>query len=441
MEPTRLRLGIRREDKNRWEKRVPLTPSHVRALVQDGFDVRVQPSGLRAFADDAYAAAGARLVDDLSSCPIVMGVKEIPVDQLAAGKTYVFFSHTVKGQAHNMPMLRRLMDLRCSLVDYERVVDRSKRRLIFFGRHAGLAGTVETLRALGQRWRAMGIETPFAQLSPAYEYGGLAAALAHMKTVGAAIREHGLPTACCPLVIGVAGYGNVAQGVAEMMAPLHPVDAAPAELSTLPRGDGQTVYRVVFREEDMVRRRDGAFNLAEYYEAPQHYRGVFEQYLPHLTVLVNAIYWTPKYPVLVSLDAVRALYGSNAAPPRLQVLGDITCDIGGAIACTVRATEPDNPVYVWEPKTGATVDGVIGDGPVVMAVDNLPCEFPVEASEDFGRGLLPFVPSLIRAADAGLTRSALDSGTLPEEIAQAVIVAGGELAPSYQYLAKAVEDS
>jgi len=146
------KIGIRREDKNRWERRVPLIPKHVKELIEShGIDVTLQPSSIRIFSDEEYLQAGAKIQEDLSACHIIFAVKEIPADFFQPGKTYVFFSHTIKGQKKNMPMLKRMMELGCNLIDYEKVIDEKGRRLIFFGRHAGLAGMIDTLWALERR--------------------------------------------------------------------------------------------------------------------------------------------------------------------------------------------------------------------------------------------------------------------------------------------------
>ncbi len=148
-------IGIRREDKNIWERRVPLTPEDVKCLVEKGVDLVIQPSGNRAFTDEEYRLAGARLEENLSNCQIMLAIKEIPKEYFMKGNTYVFFSHTIKGQEHNMPMLRTLLDLKCQLIDYERVVDDKNRRLIFFGKYAGLAGMIDS------RSRRNSISEPF----------------------------------------------------------------------------------------------------------------------------------------------------------------------------------------------------------------------------------------------------------------------------------------
>jgi saccharopine dehydrogenase (NAD+, L-lysine-forming) len=430
-------IGIRREDKNRWERRVPIAPAHVATLVrQHNLRIVVQPSPIRIFADSQYEAAGATLQEDVSSADILLAVKEIPLELLRPGKTYLFFSHTIKGQPHNMPLLRRLLDLGCQLIDYERVVDDQKRRLIFFGEYAGMAGMIDTLRALGQRLAWEGHATPLVDVQPTYEYANLADAQQAIRAVAQRILEEGWPLALAPLVIGVAGYGNVSRGAQAILELLPTRRITPAELFALgQRGDVQrnVLYVVVFKEEDTVEpvAANQPFDLQEYFQHPERYRSRFEMYLPFLTVLVNCIYWTPAYPRLVTKQAARHLY-AGARPPRLRVIGDISCDIEGAIEPTITATEPDAPSFVWDPVRDAASEGVAGNGPVIMAVDNLPCELPAESSTAFGDALQPFVPALA-ACDF---RADFELCALPPELKRATIVYHGDLTPDYRYLEK-----
>ena len=428
------RIAIRREDKNQWERRAPLTPDQVTKLVEHGLDFSVQPSAIRAFADDEYYQAGAAVLDDISEADVVLAIKEIPVELLESGKTYLFFSHTIKGQPHNMPLLKRLLELNCQLIDYERVVDTQNRRLIFFGEHAGLAGMIDTLHVLGQRLAWEGINTPFAAVKPTYEYADLPAAQHAIRAVGQRILEEGLPVELLPFVIGIAGYGNVSRGAQAILDLLPIREIAPAELESLAEADNvyrNFIYKVVFKEEDTVEpvAPDQSFDLAEFFEHPDRYRSKFSPYLPHLSVLVNCIYWDTPYPRLLTKATARHLYQAGH-PPRLRVIGDISCDIEGAIEPTIKATSPDNPAYTWNPASDTALDGVAGDGPVIMAVDNLPCELPIEASTSFGQALLPFIPALA-ACDFSVDFEACD---LPPELKGATIVYHGELTPDYRYL-------
>lgn len=428
-------IGIRREDKSRWERRVPLIPSHVRELKKDrGMRFIVQPSPIRVFADDDFRLEGAKLQEDLGPCQVIMAVKEIPAEMFAPGKAYVFFSHTIKGQAANMPMLRRMIELKSTLIDYERIVDDRDRRLVFFGRQAGEAGMVDTLWALGQRLRQEGIANPFEPLEPMHRYRSLVEAKEVLAEIGAGIRRDGLPAALVPLIVGFTGYGHVSQGAQEMLDLLPSDEVEPEEFqSFVGRGEFSPyrVYKSVFFEPHLVRPRDPsrAFDLQDYYARPESYEPVFEDYVPAMTIVVNGIFWTKRYPRFVSKGFLRWLYGAPVRP-RLRVIGDISCDIDGAMESTARATDQDQPVYVYDPVTDTAVPGFEGNGPVVMAVDNLPAEMPLESSVFFSQTLKPFLPAL-GAADFAGTFEACD---LPEPIKRAVVLFKGEFPPSYRYM-------
>ncbi|RLC94767.1 MAG: hypothetical protein DRI77_10705 [Chloroflexi bacterium] len=428
-------LGVRREDKNIWERRVPITPEHVRQL-QEEHDIKVwvQPSEIRVFRDEEFVQAGARVEEDLSPCPVVLAVKEIPAHFFRPGHTYVFFAHVIKGQPYNMPMLSALLELGCQLIDYEKATDKQGRRLIFFGRHAGLAGMIDTLWALGQRLDWEGIPNPFSDLRQTRYYDGLDEAKAAVTAVGERIAREGLPEQITPLICGFAGYGNVFRGANEIIELLPVREVEPREVAAVSQSSDyarDVVYKVVFKEKHTVEPvpPDARFELQDYYDHPEKYRPVFNAYLPHLTLLVNCTYWEPKYPRLVTKADVKQLYGETE-PPRLHVIGDISCDIEGAIESTVKCTEPGDPVYVYDPFEDRAVDGFEGRGPVVLAVDILPSELPREASEYFGDVLMQYIPAIARA-DYSVPFEKL---ALPPEIKRAVIVYQGELTPDYRYL-------
>ncbi len=425
-------IGIRREDKDAWEARVPLVPDDLGALMRAcEMSVTVQPSPQRVFTDDDFAGVGAVIDEDLGGCEIVLAVKEIPKDFFEPGKTYVFFSHTIKGQPYNMAMLRRMMELGCQLIDYERITDDRDRRLISFSRYAGLAGAVDTLWALGRRLAWEGLSpNPFATLAQTHTYGGVDAALEAVTECGRQIKAEGVPEELRPFVIGVTGYGRVSQGAQEVIDALAPVTVAPDDLEALAGvpGDARQVHKVVFREEDMVA-GPSPFDVDDYYRRPERYRGTFARFLPALAALVNAVYWEERYPRLVTKDEMRALW-EGPGRPRLTVIGDVSCDIDGSVEFTVKETHVDDPVYVWDPMTDEATDGVAGRGPVVLAVGNLPCELSRDASQAFSHTLATFLPALL-AADMDAPYEKLD---LPVELKRALILHHGELTPDYSYL-------
>lgn len=434
-------IGIRREDKNKWERRVPVVPADMAdSIAVEKLQFVVQSSSLRAFTDDAFRKAGARVDDSLDSCGVVLAVKEIPSRLFRKGVTYVFFTHTVKGQRHNMGMLRRLMALKCNVIDYERIVNAAGQRLIFFGRHAGLAGMIDTLWGVGQRLAFERVKpNPLAEVKLAHQYPNLAAAMDHLRRIGAQIAREGLPDGLAPFVVGFTGYGNVSAGAQEVLDTFPVETIAPEALAGLHARHAcatDKIYKVVFREEHMAQPVDGGpFDLQTYYRHPERYRAAFDTYLPHLTVLMNCIYWDRPYPRLITKAALKQMFALSGGA-RLKAIGDISCDIEGAIEATVKATEPDNPVYVYEPEHDRAVDGVQGNGPLIMAVDNLPCEFSQEASVYFSRALKPFLPALA-AADYTVPFQQL---ALPPEIKGALIVHQGKFTPPYAFMQAFVHD-
>ncbi len=430
-------IGIRREDKNEWERRVPLTPADAaRVQAEYGHRIVVQPSPIRVFPDDDYRGLGLEVSDEALEADILIGVKEIPPELYRRGGVYVNFSHTIKGQPYNMPLLKRYLEQGCSLVDYELIADDQGRRLIFFSLHAGYAGMIESLRALGLRLAAEGIATPLQDVKPAYAYADLADAEHHLRTIGDRLWNEGpffLETG--PVVIGVSGYGNVSRGAQEVLSWL-PV--ATISVDDLPRAaevsDGMPLAMCVFAEQDMVRPKSGEFVLQDYYDNPENYEGRFEDHLPHLDLLVNTIFWTERYPRLVT-RAWAAEQFRGGGRPRLRVIGDISIDIEGSIELSLKATYPDTPSFTYLPATGEAVDGVEGEGLVIMAVDNLPCELPRAASEHFSEVLWSMVGDLGRA-DWSVDFAELD---LPSHLKRAVIVHKGELTPDFAHLSAHLE--
>lgn len=426
-------IGIRREDKNVWERRAPLTPDHVAELCETHrVRIGVQRSERRAFSERDYLRGGASLVDDLDGCSVVLGVKEMPAELFRPGRAYLFFSHVTKGQAHNMPMLRRLVEQRATLLDYELVVDERGRRLIVFGKHAGYAGMIDALWALGKRLAAEGLLTPFDDVRLAHEYSGLDEAAHHLTRIGERLRHTGLPPTLRPIAFGFTGSGNVSEGAQEIFDRLPTQTVHPFELENLdadPDRPTNVVYKAVIpRELRVVRRDGGPFGPDEFAERPELYRNGIDRWLPHLTGFVHGSFWNPDQPRLVSREDLRRLWTSER--PRLRIIADIACDIGGGIEATLHATTPGNPVFVYDPATGEATDGVRGDGPVVLAVDNLPCQLPVDASQHFGDGLARFVPALARC-DWSVP---LEQLALPRSLRDAIIVHRGELTARFRHL-------
>ncbi len=427
------KVGIRHEDKYLMERRVPLTPRHIKKLIQEQkLEFLVQTSPKRIFKDEDFTAAGATIVDK-PDAPVVMGVKEMPLDFFEDEKTYVFFSHVIKGQPYNMPMLKKMMEKRCNLIDYEKIADHTGRRLIFFGRFAGLAGMINSLWSAGLRYRSFGIRTPFEKIQQAHKYNSLEEAREVISKVGFEIAKNGLPEELTPFVIGFTGYGNVSNGAQEIVNLLPVKEISPEELLAIHEAGklpNNVVYKVVFKEEDLSEAVDASseFELQHYYDHPEAYKSKFERYIPRLSILMNCMYWDDRYPRIVTKDYLEELY--KYKNHKLTVIGDVTCDPDGSIECTHKGTEIEDPIFVYDPFKRDYTMGHEGNGILVMAVDILPSELPRESSVAFGDALFKYVKP-IATADYNVPFNLLN---LPDPIKKALILHKGDPTPDYQYI-------
>jgi alpha-aminoadipic semialdehyde synthase len=423
-------IGIVHETKNRWERRVPLVPEAVAALVRDGIEVRVERSPSRAFRDEEFAAAGATLVDDATDCRLLLGVKEVKKHQVKPGATVMCFSHTIKGQSHNMPLLRHFIEQGANLVDYEVIVDEKGQRTVAFGRYAGLAGAHETLWTLAHRMAALGHPNPLTALRHAVDYSDLTEMTASARAALEALRRSG-PEVMAPLVVGVTGDGRVSRGALEYLQAVGAIPCTLDECIALPvDAPGDRTLRVLHVTNDMVYEWAGQqrrFDFAHYLANPQLYISRCAMYLPFMKALINGLYWDERFPRILDDSTARRLWASGVLPP---VIGDVACDIRGGVEWTVMATENDAPAFVYDPSTGAATVGVEGRGVAIMAVDNLPTALPRDASVDFSRALMPYVRTFFEAD----LREGVEG--LPPALQNAVVVAGGRLTPRHQGLSR-----
>ena len=427
-------IGVLAESYSKWERRAPLTPSHVKTIVERlKVNVLVQPSTKRIFTDAEYSAAGASITHDLSSAGIVLGVKQPALGSLLDDKTYCFFSHVIKAQPENMPLLDEALSKRVSLVDYECVREgggNSSPRLIAFGEFAGKAGMVSGLRGLGLRLLALGYSTPLLAIGPPHSYADYPDARRALKAVGERIATQGLPQEFAPLVVCVAGTGNVSRGAIDALEATGVVEwVTPADLPALTALLGthgahqHKVYAVSTSTSDAVIRADDPsrpFDRGHYYAHPEEYTPVFHEAIaPHISLLTTTMYWDRRFPRLLSNEQLHAL------PPRLLGVADITCDVDGAVEALVRSSTVDEPFYLVDSATGREGNtGLDGKGVFMMGVDILPSELPREASAFFGDALLPFLEPLTTPG-----------APLPAEIAAATITEGGRLTLPFEYIA------
>jgi len=431
-------LAIRHEDKYLMERRTAITPSHAKTLIDKGMELLVERSEKRIFTEEEYLAVGAKVVDDISSSKVVFGVKEMPLELFEDNKTYIFFSHTIKGQEYNMPLLKKMIAKKINLIEYEKIADEQNRRLIFFGRFAGLAGMINSLWSYGIRMKEKGFDTPFLQLKQSHQYHSLEEAKNEIQKAGIAVKENGLPQGVEPIIIGITGYGNVAKGAMEIADLLPIKEITTEELPKISMDKSianNQIFRVTFKEEHISKLKDGSdrFDLQDYYQHPEKYENNFEQFIPHLSILMNCMYWDDNYPRIVTKSFLKKLY--QQGEPKLKVIGDVTCDPDGSIEATHIGTEIQDPIFVYNPKTDTPSMGVEGDGILIMSVDILPSELPRDSSIAFADALLDYIPAIV---DCDYSAN-YDDLTLPAPIKKALILHNGEFTPEFEYMKEFID--
>lgn len=395
----KLSIGLIREGKIPPDKRVPFTPSQAEEIQHrfPGVTVICQTSEIRAYHDDEYRERGIEVKEDVSSCDVLMGVKEVKIEDLIAEKTYLFFSHTKKKQPYNRALLREILRKRITLIDYEALKGHHGNRLVAFGRYAGIVGAYNALWTYGRRFNAYSLRRAFE----CFDINDLKRELRKVK----------LP----PVKIVLTGGGRVGRGAMETLDTADVRKVSPRDFLT--KEFEEPIYVQLSSSDYHVRREGGSFNRDEFHRHPERYDSTFNMYTAVADILIAGAYWNPKAPVLFTPAQMQE------ERFRLKVVADITCDIEGSIPSTKKASTIVEPIYDYDPVTDSVRPPLSNDRYVtVMAIDNLPCELPRNASEEFGRDLIDRVlPHLIIEDREGV-------------IERATIARGGELSQYFSYL-------
>lgn len=399
----RVKVGLLRETRIPPDRRVPLTPAQIVELKEKYpfVDFIVQPSDIRCFTDDEYRYLKIPLHEDLDNCDILMGVKEVDRRSFIAGKTYLFFAHVAKKQDHNLEMLREIMREKIRLIDYEYLTTDKGMRVVAFGRWAGIVGAYNALRARG-------IKTNRFRLKPAYQCHDLDEMWAGLKLIQL---KPGLR-------ILVTGEGRVAAGAMETLSNCHNLQKVSPD-DYLARDYNEPVVCQI-GPQHYVRHKDGrAFDFNYFMNHPEDYDSDFLKYARVTDVLITAHYWDPKSPVFFNAEDV------EKPDFRISVIGDISCDIGGPVPTTLRATTIAEPFYSYNRHKHCEEEAFSNpDNITVMSIDNLPGELPRDASGDFGRQLIDHVlHDMFMENDSAM-------------IQRATITSGGKLEPQYGYLSE-----
>ena len=396
--PAMIKFGIIREGKTPPDSRVPLIPEQCAHIINNfKVDLKIQPSPGRCFSDQEYQKANLTLVEDISDCDVLLGVKEVPIEQLIANKTYLFFSHTIKEQAYNRKLLQAVVEKHIRLIDYEVLTDDKNRRLIAFGKFAGMVGAHNGLLTYGLRTGAY-------DLPRMHSFHDYAAAKVHYQQMEwPAIK------------IVLTGTGRVGNGAALVLRDMGIREVRPADFLA------EEYKEAVFTQldvKDYVARKDGAdFTVQDFYDKPADFRGIFLPFTQVADIMVNGIYWDNAAPAFFSVKDMKN------PDWKMNVIADVTCDIApvASIPSTLRASTIADPFFGFNPETGQEITAFTGQGVDMMTIDNLPNELPRDASTAFGAQFVQHIlPEFFKEESDILLR--------------ATVAQKGDLGPHFEYL-------
>lgn len=393
-----MKIGILEEEKEPADKRVPLTPKQCSLLqaTYPNLKIVVKSSMIRCFSDEMYINEGIDIVADLNDCDVLIGVKEVPKKSLIPNKTYFYFSHTIKEQPYNRELLLLMMELNIAMVDYEVLKSQKGKRLLGFGRYAGIVGAYNGFLTYG-------LKSGKYTLKAAHNCEDRVEMEAEMAEIK-------LSNEC----IIITGNGRVGNGIMEIIQKANIKEVSKSEFLN------ETFDEAVFvhlNTMDYNERIDGEEPVkSDFYMRPELYKSVFMSYAKKADIFIAGHYFSSGSPYLFTREDMKT------SDFNLQVVADVSCDIDGPVACTVRPSTIAKPIYGYNPLTEQEDDfkkeGIVA----VMAVDNLPCELPKDASEDFGNELLEkILPSLLISDDEHIIKNA-------------IICKEGDLMPNFEYL-------
>ena len=400
-----MKFGIIKERKNPPDRRVVFTPEELLRLQKEHPEaqIKVESSQIRIFSDAQYQDLGLEVTDDVRDCDVLFGVKEVPVEALIPNKKYFFFSHTIKKQPHNRKLLRAVLDKNIDLYDHETIVDEHFKRLIGFGRYAGIVGAYNGIRAFGVKFELF-------QLPKAETLSGKDDLVSKLK-------RQILP----PVKIVVTGHGKVANGIKEILDGMKIKQVSIDHY--LSKIYNEPVYVQLDTLDYNIRKDGNAGEKNDFYKNPSGYTSDFERFTKVSDIYMAGHFYANGAPVILTREMLMA------PDCKLKVVADISCDTEGPIACTIKASTIAEPFFGYLPSKDAEVDMFHPGAIVVMSVDNLPCELPKDASEGFGEMFMEHViPAFFNGDKDGILQ-------------RAKITEDGKLTPRFRYLQDYVDEN
>ena len=399
-----MKFGIIKERKTPPDRRVVFSPQALVELKNQfpQAEIKVESSDIRVFTDEEYQQAGFEVTTDLSDCDVLFGVKEVPVDALIPNKKYFFFSHTIKKQPYNRKLLQAILEKNIDLYDHETIVDSQYKRLIGFGRYAGIVGAYNGLRGFGLKYELFNI--PKAE------------SLSGKDALIAKLKRQILP----PIKIVLTGKGKVAMGAKEILDGMKIKEVNASDFLT------KIYSEPVYTQIDVLdynKRQDGTpSSKADFYANPTDYISDFERFSKVADVFMAGHFYGNDAPAILTRDMLQA------PDCNIRVVADISCDVDGPIACTLRASTIADPFFGYLPSEHQEVPYMHPGAIVVMSVDNLPCELPNDASVGFGETFLAHVIP------------AFFNNDQDQLLARAQLTSQGKLTPRFAYLQEYVNE-
>jgi alanine dehydrogenase len=374
-----MKFGIIKERKNPPDRRVVFTPEELARMQEEHpeLKIKVENSDIRVFSDEKYVALGIEMGTDMTDCDVLFGVKEVPVDALIPNKKYFFFSHTLKKQTHNRKLLQAILEKKIDLYDHETIVDSNFKRLIGFGRYAGIVGAYNGLRAFGMKFELFNI--PKAET------------LSSKEDLINKLKRQVLP----PIKIVLTGHGKVAMGAKEILDDIKIKEVSFENYLT--KNYSEPVYTQIDVTEYYQRKDGKPISKEDFYANPTEYTSNFERFAKVSDVFMAGHFYGNDGPEILSRVMLQAV---NC---KLKVVADISCDVDGPIACTLKASTIAEPFFGYLPSENKEVPYTHPGAIVVMSVDNLPCELPKDASEGFGEMFMEYViPAFFNGDEDGI---------------------------------------
>ena len=392
-----MKLGILREEKVPVDKRTPFSPTQCKIIISDfpNLEIYVQSSKHRCFSDKEYISKGISVLDDISFCDILFGIKEVPVSSLIPNKIYLYFSHIIKKQKYNRDLLIKMIELNIKMIDYEVINDNNGKRLLGFGKFAGIIGAYNTFLTYG-------LKTSLYNLKPAYKCHDqiqMEKQLNKIKLVDERII--------------VTGKGRVGSGIIEILNKLEIKQVSVEQF--LNDIFDEPVYVHLNTMDYNVRKDNRLMAKEDFYNNPHMYESSFMKYANKADIFIAGHYYSTGSPYLFTRQ------DAKSSDFNLKVIGDISCDINGPVASTIRSSSIENPIYGYNVETEEEDDFLKNDVIAVMAVDNLPCELPKDSSKYFGNKIIEHILPLF-THDENLV------------LERATICQDGDLTNNFEYL-------